>query len=71
MVFSKTSHQYDINISGRITLASVKCVNILGVQVDSRLRFSEHIAGLCKKAGRHINALSRLSKSFDFPTKIN
>ena len=41
----------------------------LGVEVDSRLSFSEHIAGLCKKAGRHINALSRFSKTFDLPTK--
>ncbi len=40
------------------------------MEVDSRLSFSEHIAGLCKKAGRHINALSRMSKTFDVPTKL-
>ena len=32
--------------------------------------YSEHIAGLCKKDARHINALSRLSKTFDLPTKL-
>ncbi len=67
VVFSKTSHIYDIKISERVTLESVKCVKILGVQVDS-LAFSEH-TGLWKKAGMHINALSRSSKTFDF-TKV-
>ncbi len=30
----------------------------------------QHIAGPCKKAGRHINALSRLAKVFDLPPKL-
>ncbi len=65
-VFSKTSHLLKTNET--VTLESVKCANILGVEVDSRLSFSEHVDGLCKKAGRHINALSRMSKTFHVPT---
>ncbi len=41
-----------------------------GFAANSRLSFSEHIAGLYKKARRHINALSSLSKTFDMPTKL-
>ena len=67
-VFSKTSHLLKTNET--VTLESVKYAKILGVEVDSRLRFSEHVAGPCKKAGRHINALSRMSKTFDVPTKL-
>ncbi len=51
LCFSKTSHLYDIKISAHVTLESVKCVKILGVQVD-RLSFIEHIAGLCKQVGQ-------------------
>ncbi len=70
MVFSKTSHLYDIKISESVTIEFVKCAKILAVEVGSRLTFSGHVAGLCKKAGRHINALFRMSKSFDVPTKL-
>ena len=41
------------------------------MEVDSRPSVSEHAAGLCKKAGDiHVHALSRLSKTFDVPTKL-
>ena len=54
IVFSKTSHLYDIKISESVTLESVKCAKIIGVEVDSRLSFSKRVAGPCQKAGRHI-----------------
>ena len=70
--FSKPSHLYDIKISESATLESLETKNfkILGVEVDRCPSFSEHVAGLCKNAGRHINALSRMSKTFDVPTKL-
>ena len=68
--FSKTSHLYNIKMSESVTLESVKCAKILGVEVDSRLSFSAHVAGLCKKAGRHINAMSRMSKTFNVPINL-
>ncbi len=70
MFSRKTRHLYDIKISEHVTLESVKSVKMLGVKVDSRLSFSEHIAGLCIQAGRHNNALSRSSESFDLLTKV-
>ena len=51
MFFSKTSHLYDIEISESVTLESAKGAKILGVEVDSRLSFSEHAAGRCTRLG--------------------
>ncbi len=69
-MFSNNSYLYYIKIGESVTLESAKCVKILVVQVDSRLSFSEHIAGLYKMVGRRINALSSLSKTFDLTTKL-
>ena len=35
---------------------------LLGVTIDSKLNFKEHILSLCKKANRKLHALSRVSK---------
>ena len=35
---------------------------LLGVTIDNRLNFDDHISNVCKQAGRKLSALSRLSK---------
>ena len=35
--------------------------NLLGVYIDKELKFDYHLTELCKKAGRKLNALSRIS----------
>ena len=42
---------------------------LLGVHFDSKINFSYHINELCIKAGRQLNALSRLSRKIDFKTR--
>ena len=42
----------------------------LGVNIDVELNFNHHIALLCNKAGRQINALSRLSNILNVDNKI-
>ena len=37
-------------------------VKLLGVHLDSKLNFENHISHICKKAGNHLNVLKRLSK---------
>ena len=39
-----------------------KCVRLLGIQLDDKLNFNEHICILCRKAGRQLSILARLSK---------
>ena len=34
---------------------------LLGVHIDKRLSFDEHVSNLCKKAGRKLSVLARLS----------
>lgn len=45
-------------------------VKLLGVTFDCMLTFSDHLTILCKKAGRQINVLRRLSKFVDLETRI-
>ena len=41
-------------------------VTLLGVQIDSSLKFDKHVIELCKKAGRNLSALKRLAKILPF-----
>ena len=45
---------------GPFEIKNTNCENILGIKVNSRLNFNEHLDGIIKKAGRKINALSRI-----------
>ncbi len=47
-------------------------MKIVGVHAGRQLVFAInlHIAGLCKNAGRHMNALSRMSKSYVMAMKL-
>ena len=47
-----------------------KSVNLLGIEIDERLTFSNHISNICAKAGRQLSALRRLSKLLDTKTKL-
>ena len=40
-------------------------VKILGIHLDSKLNFNEHITHACKKATKHLNAIRRISKFLD------
>ena len=47
-----------------------KSVRLLGIQLDDQLNFNGHIGILCKKAGRQLNILARLSKKQGTNAKI-
>ena len=46
-----------------------KSVRLLGIQLDDQLNFNEHIGILCKKAGRQLSILARLSKKLSTNAK--
>ena len=59
------SHRYEsqtisINISG-ININSQSSVTLLGVIIDSKLTFCEHVNKLCKNAGKQVNILKRFA----------
>jgi hypothetical protein len=62
MIISRQSNcSLEINVDGS-TVASSECVKLLGVFIDNRLSFSNHVSQLCKKVGKQINAMCRLSR---------
>ena len=46
-------------------------VKVLGVHIDDKLKFDKHISVICKKASRHLNAISRVSKFLDEKCRIS
>ena len=42
-----------------------KCQKLLGINIDSKLTFEDHINRICKKASVKLNALSRISYYMD------
>ena len=62
IMFNSKSNDYVLSISDQIKLQPQREVTLLGINIDFKLSFSLYIDELCKKAGRKINVLSRLSK---------
>ena len=58
-----STHQLQLN--GGTVLNSESYVKALGVTIDNRLNFSQHITEMCKKAARQLNALARISRVLD------
>ena len=63
MLFSpKPTTQQVLRIRDDTSLMSEAEVKVLGVTIDDKLSFSQHISACCKKAARQLNALARISK---------
>ena len=72
IIFNRKTEFNDItlNVNG-ICLENVKSVKLLGIHINVRLDFSEHIEMLCKKASRNLKVLLRLSKQLkDSPDRF-
>ena len=39
-----------------------KCEKLLGIKIDCKLSFDDHIKNMCKKAGAKLNALTRVTQ---------
>ena len=50
-------------------IQSENAVRLLGVKIDHRLTFDEHISDLCRKAAAQLNALKRLEGYMEFKAK--
>ena len=61
--------QQKIEIENDITLLSESRVKLLGVIIDDRLQFNDHISAMCCRAARQLNALARISKHLDSKSK--
>ena len=55
-----TNNTINIKI-GNIDITNSNCEKFLGVKLDHKLTFDDHISELCKKASRKINTLARVT----------
>ncbi len=53
-----------------ISIEPTGLIKLLGVGIDSQLKFSNHITNICIKAGRNLNALKRVAKSLPINVKL-
>ena len=51
----------DIKI-GNDVITSENSVKLLGVTIDIKLNFNEHVDNICKKANNKLQALARIAK---------
>ena len=54
-----------------IVIKGEESVKLLGVYINKKLNFHEHISYICRKAGAKLNALSRISQSVDHHSKLS
>ena len=56
---------HDKNLKFNLEGIEIECeteVKLLGVTIDFKLNFNEHISNICKKASRQLNVLKRIGK---------
>ena len=51
-----TKNAIDVHLE-RVCITSSSCEKLLGITIDSDLKFDKHISDLCDKVSKKINAL--------------
>ena len=51
---------------GEVKIWEISKQKLLGVVIDREISFNEYVSSLCKKAGRKLSVLSRLSDLMSF-----
>ena len=70
MVMSRNLNcQIEFTING-VEIPCSDHIKLLGVDFDKKLNFDIHVTNLCKKAGRRLNAMSRLANSLCIDSMI-
>ena len=70
MILSPNQHEVThLKLCDDVLINSESSVKVLGVIIDNRLTFTEHISRCCKKAARQLNALLRIAKYLDMKSK--
>ena len=55
----KKENKFQLNINDSI-ISSEDSVTLLGIEIDSKLNFKNHVSKICRKVGRQLNAISRI-----------
>ena len=70
VISSERIEQKCLVIGNGITLQSEPSVKVLGVAIDDRLQFSEHISACCSKAARQLYVHSRISRNINLKSEF-
>ena len=69
IIFGSSNELEYLNIQGHL-IKCQKVVKHLGVLIDNKLDFNNHIDHICKKTGKQVNAIYRLCNILDEETKV-
>ncbi len=66
-----TSKNEDVEFECRnIKIESEESVKLLGINIDNRLKFTQHVSNIIRKCGFQLNTLRRQSKLLNTKTKL-
>ena len=57
----KKENKHDLNINHSV-ISSVYSITRLGIEIDNKLNFENHVSNICKKASRQLNPVSRIQR---------
>ncbi len=69
IVFGKHDNLGTFKIDEKVIVPTSN-VKLLGMHLDSKLNYSTHVSNVCMKAGRQLQAISRLSHTLNERTKL-
>ena len=77
LIFRRTNSKYNqtedekinFSVDGTLIEPSTSC-KLLGVHIDERLNFNNHVASICKKISKQIAVISRFRKLSTIQTKL-
>ena len=65
---SRNNANVQVSLGG-VDIAFVKKIDVLGVCIDGKLNFNEHVGRICSKASAQISALQRLTGLVDYQSR--
>ena len=65
---AKMKDSYPLNIND-LTINSENSIKLLGIEIDNKLSFEQHVSTLCNKASNQVNAIGRIEKLMGFKEK--
>ena len=67
--FNRTERNTNLNLNGKIIRTS-DSLKILGVTIDNKLNFNEHINDVCNKASQRVGGNYEIEKSYSHHGKV-
>ena len=69
--FLLSDHLLDKSIKiGKVEIQNSECEKLLGIKIDSKLSFKEHVTTLCDKASNKLHALNRVARFITVRQKL-